>query len=139
MSFLGVSANLALHEKTGESSRFNSYTKGKMAVDGRVDDDDLTQHFAAGLPRYDPDPYWYVELDDMYLVQTVEIISRRDCCATQIGTIEVKVGMYNDLLMILLILFYSFRQSVVSHLRQGVKTGSEKQNFYQSKKNSIIL
>ncbi|CAB3997556.1 partial [Paramuricea clavata] len=63
-----------------------------MAVDGRVDDDDLAHHFAATIPRYDPDPYWYVELDDMYLVQTVEIISRRDCCAGQVETFEVRVG-----------------------------------------------
>ena len=139
MSFVGVSANLALHGKTGESSSLNSDTKGRNAVNGRVDEVERAQHFVSALAKDDHDPYWYVELDDMYLVQTVEIISRRDCCVDRMHTSEVRVGMYNDLLMILLILFYSFRQGVVSHLRQGVKTGSEKQNLYQSKKNSIIL
>jgi hypothetical protein len=99
VSFLGVSANLALHEKTGESSKYMSDTEGNKAVDGRVDDVKTAQHFASALPNDDHDPYWYVELDDMYLVQTVEIISRRDCCVDRIETIEVRVGMYNDLLI----------------------------------------
>ena len=110
MSFLGVSANLALHEKTGESSKYISDTEGNKAVNGRVDDVKIAQHFASTLPNDDPDPYWYVELDDMYLVQTVEIISRRDCCFERIETIEVRVGMYNDLLIrFYFILFYSFK------------------------------
>jgi hypothetical protein len=110
VSYLGVSANLALHEKTGESSKYISDTEGNKAVNGRVDDVKIAQHFASALPNDDPDPYWYVELDDMYLVQTVEIISRRDCCFERIETIEVRVGMYNDLLIrFYFILFYSFK------------------------------
>ena len=102
MSFLGVSANLALHEETGESSKYRSDTEGKNAVNGRVDDYDLAQHFASASTSsaLDSDPYWYVKLDDMYLVQAVEIFSRRDCScpADRMETIEVRVGMYNNLL-----------------------------------------
>ena len=101
MSFLGVSANLALHEETGESSKYRSDTEGKNAVNGRVDDYDLAQHFlsASTSSALDSDPYWYVKLDDMYLVQAVEIFSRRDCsCPDRMETIEVRVGMYNNLL-----------------------------------------
>ncbi|CAB3990373.1 partial [Paramuricea clavata] len=88
----GLSANLALRQETGGSSKLSPDTGGGKAVDFRVDATDVTMHFATSDKIADTDPYWYVKLDDVYLVQTVEIFSRRNCCPGHMGTIEVRVG-----------------------------------------------
>ena len=92
---LDLSANLALRRETGESSKFLPDTGGSKAVDFRVDATDITMHFATAPHTEDADPYWYVKLDDVYLVQTVEIFSRRNCCPGHMETIEVRVGRYH--------------------------------------------
>ncbi len=93
MCHLGVAINLALQRETGWSSKHTPTTRAIKAVDGRIDATNLDMHFASALATEDPDPFWHVKLDDMYLVQTVEIISRQNCCPDRMETIEVRVGM----------------------------------------------
>jgi hypothetical protein len=91
---LGVAINLALQRETGLSSKYAPNTRAIKAVDGRIDSTNFDMHFASAPVTDDPDPFWHVKLDDMYLVQTVEIISRQHCCPDHMETIEVRVGMY---------------------------------------------
>ena len=94
--FLALSANLALFRSKpnvdGSSKKEPDTGPGK-ATDGRIDATDLLMHFVTDDTSVDPDPYWFVRLDDMYLVQTVEVFPRKDCCYDTTGTIKVLVGM----------------------------------------------
>ena len=43
-------------------------------------------------PPDDQNPWFRVDLEDLYLVQTVKIIRRLDCCFGHMETVEVRVG-----------------------------------------------
>lgn len=40
----------------------------------------------------DQNPWFRVDLEDLYLVQTVKVIRRLDCCFGNMETVEVRVG-----------------------------------------------
>lgn len=75
------------------SSKKEPDTGPGKAIDGRIDATNILMHFLTDDTSVDPNPYWFVRLDDMYLVQTVEVFRRRDCCLDTTGNIKVLVGM----------------------------------------------
>ena len=92
--YIGVGINLALLRECGQSSQLYEDTVAANAVDGQVDSKDKSMAFVSLTKPEDLDPYWFVELDDMYLVQTVQFFGRRDCCLNNAGLYEARVGMY---------------------------------------------
>ena len=94
MSCSGIASNLALHRPVGRSSMQVPQSRADNAVDGSADVTTIDRHFATAATTEDSDPFFYVILDDMYLIQTVELYSRKDCCQDSMHTIEVRVGMY---------------------------------------------
>ena len=89
-----MATSLALFRSCDRSSKYSPDTGPGKAVDGRTDDTIIEMHFSSTSVGVDPDPYFFVMLEYMYLVQTVEIISRKDCCPDKMSTLEVRVGMY---------------------------------------------
>ena len=102
--FSALSANLALFRESpnvGQSSKLYSTTGPEHATDGRIDSKNVALHSITGAISADPDPYWFVKLDDMYLVQTVEVFRRKDCCFYKAGTLKVLVGMVYEAVRLL--------------------------------------
>lgn len=104
MFLLVLSANLALFRESpnvDQSSKKDSTTGPEHATDGRIDSTNVALHSITGGISADPDPYWFVKLDDMYLVQTVEVFRRKDCCFHKAGILKVLVGMVYEAICLL--------------------------------------
>ena len=89
-SSLVIQSNLALFKPAVRSSNYNQYTAASKAVDGDVTSRKLSGN--AATRASDKNPYWRVDLQGTYLVQTVDFFSRLDCCLDMMETIEVRVG-----------------------------------------------
>jgi hypothetical protein len=88
-----VRGNLALGKKGSQSSRYTAQSGWWKAMDGDVESGaSIGMMAATKKPPDDKNPWLRLELGDFYLVQTVEIVRRVDCCYSEMETLEVRVG-----------------------------------------------
>ncbi|CAB3988800.1 Hypothetical predicted protein [Paramuricea clavata] len=80
--------NLALNKPLKASALYKSDMKDTQANNGDVTEPEA--HYASHSSA--KDPFWRVDLLDLYLVTTVEIVTRVDGFFYQNGVMEVRVG-----------------------------------------------
>ena len=85
---LASMANLALTKPVYASTRQATNTKATFANDGELNNPDK-QYISASR---DKDPFWRVDLLEIYIVTTVEIVCRMDGSFDTNDRVEVRVG-----------------------------------------------
>ena len=91
-AYPGVQGNLALWKDGFSSSKNHSDTGVKRAVDGDMRITAYNHLAATKHPLEDNNPWLRLNVGDNYLIQTIEIASRLDCCLDQMETLEARVG-----------------------------------------------
>ena len=83
--------NVALRGKATQSDRAKDiFGSAYNAIDGNLD-----SHLAAGSCSHSDsqtNPWWRVDLLDTYVVTSIIITNRGDCCAERINGAEIHVG-----------------------------------------------
>nr|XP_029537549.1 uncharacterized protein LOC115142234 [Oncorhynchus nerka] len=89
-----VEENLALWGKATQSdlvdNPYNGWSHASNAIDGNRD-----SHFYHGSCTHtdsQTNPWWRVDLLDTYIVTSVTITNRGDCCHTNINGAEIRIG-----------------------------------------------
>ncbi|KAJ7999309.1 hypothetical protein DPEC_G00193050 [Dallia pectoralis] len=81
--------NLALNGVAAQSSLYGN-RKASDAIDG-----DRTSHYHSGSCTHtekDTNPWWRVDLKDVYRVSTVSLTNRKDCCPERLDGAEIRIG-----------------------------------------------
>ncbi|KAJ7999310.1 hypothetical protein DPEC_G00193060 [Dallia pectoralis] len=81
--------NLALNGVAAQSSLYGN-RKASDAIDG-----DRTSHYHSGSCTHtqnDTNPWWRVDLKDVYRVSTVSLTNRKDCCPERLNGAEIRIG-----------------------------------------------
>ncbi|KAK9957089.1 hypothetical protein ABG768_011359 [Culter alburnus] len=81
--------NLALGATAVQSSTYQ-LTVAKNAVDGNKDS--YFNHGSCSATNGDKDPWWRVDLLDVYRITRVSITNRGDCCAERINGAQIRIG-----------------------------------------------
>ncbi|XP_046368433.1 uncharacterized protein LOC124143480 [Haliotis rufescens] len=85
--------NIALNRPTGSSSAFpfSGVTYGpSRAVDGNIDPNFLNGScFSSDVN--DIEPFWYVDLEAFYVIDSITLFNRGDCCEERIRNITIEV------------------------------------------------
>ncbi|XP_007245651.3 uncharacterized protein si:ch73-359m17.2 isoform X1 [Astyanax mexicanus] len=82
--------NIAVGSRAVQSSTFNKLADAEHAIDGNSD-----SHYFRGScthTMHEKDPWWRVELPGVYLVTSVTITNRGDCCGFRIIGAQIRVG-----------------------------------------------
>uniref|UniRef100_A0A671QTR1 Fucolectin tachylectin-4 pentraxin-1 domain-containing protein n=1 Tax=Sinocyclocheilus anshuiensis TaxID=1608454 RepID=A0A671QTR1_9TELE len=82
--------NLALGGKAVQSSRYSALTAAHNAIDGNRE-----SNYARGscsITNADRDPWWRVDLGDVYRITRVSVTNRGDCCEKRIEGIQIRIG-----------------------------------------------
>ncbi|XP_028281488.1 uncharacterized protein LOC114448621 isoform X2 [Parambassis ranga] len=80
-------ANIARGGRVTQSSQFGD---PKLAIDGNqgsIWGDGICTHTG-----YDQNPWWRLDLMDVYKINTITIINRRDCCHERLNGAEIRIG-----------------------------------------------
>lgn len=88
-----VPENLASAGSASQSSQYDNRTAADNAIDRK-----RTPLYHAGScthTKAETNPWWRVDLLDVYNITTVTITNRGDCCHERINGAEIRVG--NDL------------------------------------------
>ncbi|KAJ8007596.1 hypothetical protein DPEC_G00095670, partial [Dallia pectoralis] len=83
------SLNLALNGVAAQSSQLGIY-KASVAIDG-----DRTSDLLSGSCTHtekDTNPWWRVDLREVYRVSTVSLTRRQDCCPERLDGAEIRIG-----------------------------------------------
>ncbi|KAJ8007601.1 hypothetical protein DPEC_G00095720 [Dallia pectoralis] len=81
--------NVALNGVAALSSRFKGVEASK-AIDG-----DRTSHYCSGSctsTLKETNPWWRVDLREVYRVSTVSLTNRQDCCSERLDGAEIRIG-----------------------------------------------
>ena len=89
-----MQGNLAVLAGGSSSSKNNSDTGIGKAVNGDMSNTAYDHLAATKDPPEDNNPWLRVNLGDNFLIQTIEIVSRLDCCLNQMETLEARVGEF---------------------------------------------
>ncbi|KAK7130393.1 hypothetical protein R3I93_019889 [Phoxinus phoxinus] len=83
--------NIALGAKTVQSSTFIPlFGSANHAVDGNSDPNYL--HGSCTHTRLEHNPWWRVDLMDVYSITEVTITNRGDCCGEWISGAQIRIG-----------------------------------------------
>ncbi|XP_050992944.1 uncharacterized protein LOC127181948 [Labeo rohita] len=82
--------NLALGGKTVQSSTYDSRGTAQRAVDGNRNSD--YHQSSCTHTQFELNPWWRVDLKDVYSVSRVIITNRGDCCQERIIGAEIRIG-----------------------------------------------
>ncbi|XP_016366748.1 fucolectin-4-like [Sinocyclocheilus rhinocerous] len=88
--YICVPRNLALGGKAVQSSTYSDLGAAQNAVDGN-----RQSSYALGscsVTNGDMNPWWRVDLLDVYRVTRVSITNRGDCCEKRIEGIQIRIG-----------------------------------------------
>ena len=80
-------ANVALRGRAAQSS---DHAPASRAIDGNRD-----SHYESGSCTHtntENNPWWRVDLLESYVVTSVIITNRKDCCAERINGAEIHIG-----------------------------------------------
>ncbi|XP_055020154.1 fucolectin-like isoform X2 [Boleophthalmus pectinirostris] len=96
-SYARTYQNVALRGKATQSNRYNSeYSAASNAIDGNRESD-----YNAGscaVTKTQTNPWWRVDLLETYIVTSITITNRGDCCPERLDGAEIHVGnslLYN--------------------------------------------
>lgn len=85
------SANVALRGKAAQSSRYEHiFSSASNAIDGYPE-----SHFHIGSCTHtneDRNPWWKVDLLQPYVITSITITNRGDCCGDRIQGLQIRVG-----------------------------------------------
>ncbi|XP_049903888.1 uncharacterized protein LOC126392508 isoform X2 [Epinephelus moara] len=88
------SGNVALRGKATQSTRFNGqeigFAAAYNAIDGNRDTNYL--HGSCTATAQQTNPWWRVDLLESYIVTSVVITNREDCCAERIHGAKIHIG-----------------------------------------------
>ncbi|XP_064200378.1 uncharacterized protein LOC135259686 [Anguilla rostrata] len=82
--------NVALRGKASQSSQYNCLAEARNAIDGRHDSE-----YTSGScthTKIQDDPWWRVDLLNVYSVTSVTITNRGDCCSERINGAQIRIG-----------------------------------------------
>ncbi|KAL1272055.1 hypothetical protein QQF64_031071 [Cirrhinus molitorella] len=82
--------NLALRGKAVQSSTYSELGVAENAIDGKKLLD--FQQGSCSVTKGDWNPWWRVDLLDVYRVTRVSITNRGDCCEKRIEGIQIRIG-----------------------------------------------
>ncbi|CAN9514475.1 unnamed protein product [Ophioblennius macclurei] len=83
--------NLALRGKATQSHRYaHDFGSAYTAIDGNRDG--IFDHGSCTHSAQDSNPWWRVDLLDSYVITSVVIANRQDCCFTRLSGLQIHVG-----------------------------------------------
>ncbi|KPP59372.1 hypothetical protein Z043_122714, partial [Scleropages formosus] len=82
--------NVALRGRATQSSQYNFLNAADKAIDGNRHA--LHGDGSCSQTRAESNPWWRLDLLDMYRVTSVNITNRGDCCPERINGAEIRVG-----------------------------------------------
>ena len=85
--------NLAYLKDTNQSSTFNlgdATGASSNAVDGNSNIDFFGGSCAQ--TRFEKQPWWRVDLENVELVNEIYVVNRGDCCENRLNPFEIRVG-----------------------------------------------
>ncbi|KAL1272058.1 hypothetical protein QQF64_031074 [Cirrhinus molitorella] len=82
--------NLALGGKAAQSSTYPTLAAAENAIDGKRQS--IHARGSCSVTNGDKDPWWRVDLLDVYRVTRVSITNRGDCCEKRIEGIQIRIG-----------------------------------------------
>ncbi|XP_048057788.1 uncharacterized protein LOC125275135 isoform X1 [Megalobrama amblycephala] len=89
-TYICVPKNLALGATAVQSSTFDGLTAAQNAVDGNRNPNYISR--SCSHTKADKDPWWRVDLLEVYMVTRVSITNRGDCCAERINGAQIRIG-----------------------------------------------
>ncbi|KAG7216432.1 hypothetical protein INR49_001918 [Caranx melampygus] len=86
--------NVALRGKATQSNRYNGEPWGFGAAYNAIDGNRESKFIAGSCSHTtsESDPWWRVDLLDSYIITSIVITNRGDCCAERINGVEIHVG-----------------------------------------------
>jgi len=92
---LSISAkNLALFGKATQSqlngNPWASFGHASNAIDGNRDS--IYEHGSCTATPIQDDPWWRLDLLDQYVVTSITITNRKDCCPERLDGAEIRIG-----------------------------------------------
>ena len=93
--------NLALHQPTKQSSTRTGGFSYK-AVDGNTNGD-LERGLSCSHTIENPTdyPWWMVDLGKKYMISTLMLSNRVDCCWERLQSVEIRIGEYEETFLLL--------------------------------------
>ncbi|XP_026056124.1 uncharacterized protein LOC113041681 isoform X1 [Carassius auratus] len=88
--YICVPRNLALGGEAVQSSTYSDLAAAHNAVDGNRES--LYMLGSCSHTNGDKDPWWRVDLLDVYRVTRVSITNRGDCCEKRIEGVQIRIG-----------------------------------------------
>ncbi|XP_048057779.1 fucolectin-5-like isoform X2 [Megalobrama amblycephala] len=82
--------NLALHAKAVQSSTYNPQGDAQHAVDGNRDSD--YGKGSCSQTKSEFNPWWRVDLGNVYRISNVTITNRGDCCKERLRGAHIRIG-----------------------------------------------
>ncbi|KAL0189936.1 hypothetical protein M9458_017035, partial [Cirrhinus mrigala] len=73
-----------------QSSRYGALTAAQNAIDGNRESN--YAHGSCSITKQDRNPWWRVDLLDVYNITRVSITNRGDCCEERIEGIQIRIG-----------------------------------------------
>ncbi|XP_075322307.1 fucolectin-6-like [Odontesthes bonariensis] len=92
-------ANLALRGKATQSQRYNNADAGVFAAAYNAIDGNQNSIFIHGSCTHtleQTSPWWRVDLLESYVITSIKITNRGDCCGNRIAGAEIYVGSSKD-------------------------------------------
>ncbi|XP_051548511.1 fucolectin-like [Myxocyprinus asiaticus] len=86
----GSKRNLALGHNAVQSSTYEDHATAEKATDGNKES--VYKKFSCTHTKYEQNPWWRVDLMDVYQVTKVVIANRGDCCEERINGAQIRVG-----------------------------------------------
>jgi len=80
--------SVALNKPTSQSSTYGDGVCSR-AVDG--DTNGNWKHGSVTHTKTSTNPYWQVDLQDMYAIDTIKVYNREDCCASRLADFTVTI------------------------------------------------
>ena len=91
---ISLTENVALHGKATQSYRHSGmsapFGAAYNAIDGNRESDYDAGSCSATITQ--TNPWWRVDLLESYIISSINITNRRDCCADRINGAEIHVG-----------------------------------------------
>ncbi|XP_043101435.1 uncharacterized protein LOC122349455 [Puntigrus tetrazona] len=88
--YLCAPRNLALGGRAAQSSTYPQFGAAENAVDGNRQS--IHALGSCSVTNGDRDPWWRVDLGDVYRVTRVSVTNRGDCCEKRIEGIQIRIG-----------------------------------------------
>ncbi|XP_076085570.1 uncharacterized protein LOC143056367 [Mytilus galloprovincialis] len=99
-NFTSDSGNLALYKVSRQSSTWNEAVESygpQIGNDGITDYDNFPSGFVTQTDlNSDVTPWWEVDLDEDFVINTVIIYNRKDCCSEQLSNFDIFVYASSD-------------------------------------------